>query len=195
MLDLGPAALEVARLAGGVSDDQLPVPTPCYGCSVAVLLGHLMNLARLFTAAARKMAPGAAAAGWPGMSRPAPLDPGWRAALPRRLAVLAATWRDPAAWQGMSAAAGMTMPGDIMGAVVLDELVLHGWDLARATGQKFRCDPDSAAAVLAFTSASARPAGAVRTGLFGPVVEVPGDAPALDRALGLAGRDPSWLPG
>jgi hypothetical protein len=30
--------------------------------------------------------------------------------------------------------------------------------------------------------------------LFGPIVEVPDDAPALDRLLGLTGRDPSWRP-
>jgi uncharacterized protein (TIGR03086 family) len=75
------------------------------------------------------------------------------------------------------------------------ELVLHGWDLARATGQPFTCDPASTAAVLAFTSASAQPEQAAgREGPFGPVVDVPEDAPAFDRALGFAGRDPAWTP-
>ena len=35
------------------------------------------------------------------------------------------------------------MPGDVAGAVALDELVLHAWDLAKGTGPAF--DPDPAA--------------------------------------------------
>ncbi len=49
------------------------------------------------------------------------------------------------------------MPAQQLGMVALDELVPHGWDLARGTGQPFNCDPDSTAAVLAFTSASTAP--------------------------------------
>lgn len=95
----------------------------------------------------------------------------------------------------MTEAGGVTMPAEQMGVVAFDELVLHGWDLARATGQSFSCDSASTAAVLAFTKASAQPEEADnREGLFGPVVDVPEDAPALDRALGFAGPDPTWTP-
>jgi uncharacterized protein (TIGR03086 family) len=72
--------------------------------------------------------------------------------------------------------------------------VLHGWDLARATGQDFRCAPADAEAVLGFASQAADdPAGPARQGLFGPVV-VPADASTFDRALAMAGREPSWRP-
>lgn len=69
----------------------------------------------------------------------------------------------------MTEAGGVTMPAEQMGVVALDELVLHGWDLARATGQSSSCDSASTAAVLAFTKASAQPEEADnREGLFGP---------------------------
>lgn len=196
MLDLEPAAQEVNRLVDGVHDAQLGDPTPCDGYPVAALLDHLAGLSQAFTRGARKTPPedrpGAAG---PPQASAEHLDPGWREVIPERLAELAGAWREPAAWEGMTEVAGVTMPGAAMGTVALDELVLHGWDLARATGQEFRCDPASAQAVLAFTEAAARPeAAGMRQNLFGPVIAVPADAPALDRALGFAGRDPAWRP-
>jgi uncharacterized protein (TIGR03086 family) len=197
ILDLAPAAREVSRLADGVTDAQLADPTPCQDTPAAALLDHLMGLSLAFTWAARKAteAEGGSGASGPGRASAEHLDPNWRAVLPQRLDELVEAWRDPAAWVGMTEAGGVAMPADMMGTVALDELVLHGWDLARATGQPFTCDPVSAAAVLAFTRASARPEQAAsRAGLFGPVVDVPEDAPVLDRALGFAGRDPAWTP-
>jgi uncharacterized protein (TIGR03086 family) len=192
VLDLHPATREVARLLEGVTDDQLTAPSPS-DCDVATLLDHLMGLTMAFTWAAEKSTP-------PGGSRPpsasgALLDPDWRAKLPGRLDALADAWSKPSAWEGMTEVGGNTLPGEVTGVVALDEVVLHGWDLARATGQDFRCDPASAVAVLGFTERSAQPdQAASRTGLFGPVVPVAEDAPTFDRALGFAGRDPAWTP-
>lgn len=194
MLDLAPAAHEVQRLLKGVGDDQLGDPTPCAGTPVAGLLDHLMGLTLAFTWAAGKQSPPAGAPAGPA-PRADNLDPNWREQLPRRLEDLVEAWRRPSAWEGLAEAGGVRMPAEIMGVVALDELVLHGWDLARATRQSFACDPASTEAVLAFTSESATPERAdSREGLFGPVVEVPDDAPAFDRALGFAGRDPAWTP-
>ncbi len=194
MLDLAPAAHEVERVLQGVNDDRLEDPTPCEGTPVAGLLDHLMDLTLAFTWAANKQSPPDGSPAGP-VANGADLDPDWRAQLPRRLADLVEAWRAPGAWEGMTEAGGVRMPAEIMGVVALDELVMHGWDLARATGQPFTCDPASTEAVLAFTSESARPERADgREGLFGPVVPVPEDAPALDRALGFAGRDPDWAP-
>jgi uncharacterized protein (TIGR03086 family) len=195
MLDLAPAAHEVERLLQGVNDDRLGDPTPCTGTPVAGLLDHLMGLTLAFTWAANKQSPPGGGPPGPGPAGSENLDPDWRAQLPGRLSDLVEAWREPAAWEGMTEAGGLRMPAEVMGLVALDELVMHGWDLARATGQSFGCDTASAEAVLAFTSESARPERAdSREGLFGPVVEVPEDATTFDRALGYAGRDPQWTP-
>ena len=191
VLDLHPATREVARLLDGVSDDQLANPTPC-DYDVATLLEHLLGLTLAFTWAAEK-----SAAEHGGSQPPQPagdaLDPAWRTVLPGRLEALAAAWTDPAAWEGMTEAGGLTLPGEVAGLVALDEVVLHGWDLARSTGQDYSCDPASAEAVMAFAASSAAPdQAASREGLFGPPVPVPEDAPTFDRALGFAGRDPAW---
>jgi uncharacterized protein (TIGR03086 family) len=160
--------------------------------SVGALLDHFVMLTAAFRDAARKV---------PGLDGPPPqasaehLDPRWRTVLPRRLDELVAAWREPAAWEGMAQAGGVTMPAAVMATVALDELVLHGWDLARATGQPYEPDPASVQAVFEFTSAMSAPEHLEsREGLFGPVVEVASDAPLFDRALGFAGRDPGWTP-
>jgi uncharacterized protein (TIGR03086 family) len=84
-------------------------------------------------------------------------------------------------------------------AVVGDDLVLHGWDLARATGQDETIDPEDVARIWSITAAipaelleKYRTPGAFGPGVevYGPEVEVPEDAPQQDRLLGLIGRDP-----
>jgi uncharacterized protein (TIGR03086 family) len=69
------------------------------------------------------------------------------------------------------------------------DLVVHGWDLARATGQDTTIEP---AEVDRVWEAAAGFGESMRTyGVTGPEVAVPDDAPKQDRLLGLLGRDPS----
>ena len=107
------------------------------------------------------------------------------------LETLVDAWHDPGAWQGMTKAGPFELPGEVAGVVALDELVLHGWDLAVATGQSFEPSMEDIETSLGFVKNFEAP----RDGsLFGPIVPVPDDAPALHRLLGLAGRDPNWSP-
>jgi uncharacterized protein (TIGR03086 family) len=192
-LDLGPAARRLAALVGSVPDDALDHPTPCPKYSVGDLVDHIGGLAMGFAAAARKERSDATSQAPSGdASR---LEPEWREAIPRRLDALAAAWRQPDAWTGMTRVGGVDLPGEVAAVVALDELVIHGWDLARATGQPYECDRPSLEAVHGFVQQFAAPGmEAQRGGLFGPVVAVADDAPLLDRVLGLAGRDPHWCP-
>ncbi|MFF7858585.1 TIGR03086 family metal-binding protein [Streptomyces sp. NPDC007904] len=187
-LDLGPQARTVARLAERVTDEQLADATPCPDHAVRTLLGHLTGLAAAFRDAARKDL-GATTDTSPDSAVP-DVGPGWREELPKVLGELADAWRDPAAWTGTTRAGGVDLPGEVAGAVAVDELVIHGWDLARATGQDYTPDPAALRMSYDFLAAAAEDPG--RGGIFGPVVPVPPDAPLLDRAVGLSGRDPSW---
>ncbi|RRQ70601.1 TIGR03086 family protein [Streptomyces griseofuscus] len=191
MIDLGPQTRLVAELARAVADEQLAAPTPCPEYAVRELLAHLHGLSVAFRDAARKDL-GPTTDTSPGAALPI-LDPGWRAELPKALDELADAWRDPAAWTGMTRAGGVDLPGAVGGAVVADELVVHGWDLARALGHRYTPDPAALDAARSFLLAAAQDPGR-GGGIFGPVVPTPEDASPLDRALGLSGRDPGWRP-
>jgi uncharacterized protein (TIGR03086 family) len=81
----------------------------------------------------------------------------------------------------------------VVGRFALNELVIHGWDVARATGQPFDCDTQALEAcweLLAERATAGQEPG--DDDPFGPVVDVPADAPLLDRLIGLSGRKPSW---
>jgi uncharacterized protein (TIGR03086 family) len=192
-LDLAPAAKRMAALVGGVSDNQLGGVTPCPAYTLGDLLDHVGGLSVAFTAAARKAT--GEATGPPPRPDASHLGDDWRTRIPRALTDLAGAWREPDAWQGTTTAGGLEMPGEVAGLVALDEVVIHGWDVAKATGQPYGCDPPTLEATHGFVRQFAEPGQeAAREGLFGPVVEVPDSAPLLDRVIGLTGRDPAWSP-
>ncbi|WP_328466949.1 TIGR03086 family metal-binding protein [Streptomyces sp. NBC_00448] len=191
-VDLGPAAARVAALAEGIGDERLAAPTPCPDTAVRNLLGHVIGLSQGFGAAGRKEL-GAATSTPPFTSVPDIDDEGaWRAELPAALDELAAAWREPAAWTEMTQVGGVTLPAAQAGVVALNELVVHGWDLARATGQDYQPTPEELATCRDFLAPSAadRPAG----GPFGPALPFPPTAPLLDQLIALSGRSPSWRP-
>ncbi|MGW0028197.1 TIGR03086 family metal-binding protein [Rhodococcus sp. NPDC003383] len=191
MLDLDPAARTMTRVIAGIRDDQLTARTPCRDATLGDLLDHVGGLSVAFTAAATKEF-GEITARPPAPSA-ANLGDDWRTRIPAQVAALAQAWHDPAAWTGTTQAAGLDLPGRIAGLVALDELVIHGWDLAAAAGLPYTCDDAAVAACTAFAS-TVTPEQRAEGGLFGPVVEVAEDASALDRLLGLTGREPSWTP-
>ena len=185
--DLAPAADELRRVLAGVRDEQLADPTPCGATPVAGVLDHLVGLTLAFARAAGKQSGGSATA------EAANLPGDWRTRLPAQLDDLVEAWRKPDAWEGTAEAGGVEMPAPVMAAEALDELVVHGWDLAVATGQEYRGDEESARRSLEF-AASVGDDPESRAGLYGPAVPVPDDAPVLDRLLGATGRDPRWRP-
>ncbi|MFJ4986871.1 TIGR03086 family metal-binding protein [Streptomyces sp. NPDC088732] len=108
------------------------------------------------------------------------------------MAGMADAWRSPLAWEGRTRAGGVDLPAGAAGCFALNELLVHGWDLARATGQDYRPDPAGLEAALALLTPFT--AGSDGSGPFGRPVPVPPSAPPLDRLVALTGRDPGWRP-
>ncbi|MEU7906640.1 TIGR03086 family metal-binding protein [Actinoplanes sp. NPDC049118] len=189
-LDFSPPVRQIRALLLGVTDDHLSSPTPCPDWTVGDLLDHLTGLSWAFTQAAQKTeAPGADSP--PPRPSAANLSSHWRSRLPVVLEELAIAWRSPAAWEGTARAGGVTMPAAAMGTVAINELIMHGWDLARATGQEYAADPRILEQLIEFLSQGPREG---TPGLFGPVVDVGDEADLLEQTVGLAGRNPHWRP-
>lgn len=67
----------------------------------------------------------------------------WADELERHAQRTAEAWSDPQAWIGLTAMGSpMELPAPLIGAMVLGEFVVHGWDLARSTGQDPVWDDD-----------------------------------------------------
>lgn len=188
MFDLQPAIVVMADLVRGVRDDQLDCLTPCEGTSVAKLLNHVDGFCTAFTDAARKTPVEGSA---PPVADETRLVPDWRTRIPEQLAELGGAWRHDDAWTGMTQAGGVDLPGDVAAMFALDEVVVHGWDLALATGRPFTCDPPLLEILHGFVAAFVAENPSGTPGLFGPPVGVPEDAPLIDRLIGLTGRDPA----
>jgi uncharacterized protein (TIGR03086 family) len=191
MLDLTPATEMVTQVVNDIGDDQLGAQTPVRDTTVADLLDHLDGLCVAFTgAAAKDRAAGSQAASADG-SR---LGPDWRVRLPDRLARLARAWQDESAWDGMTRAGGVDLPGEVAGRVAINEIVVHGWDIAAATGHDYAAETELVQAAYAFVESAVAQNPDGSPGLFGAPVSVPDSALLLDRLIGLTGRDPGWRP-
>ncbi|MGH3094446.1 MAG: TIGR03086 family metal-binding protein [Streptosporangiales bacterium] len=191
MIDLVPAARRSGDLLAGITDEQLAVPTPCPQYSLGNLLHHVDGLAQAFTNAATKQFPEVGTANPSGDARQ--LEDGWRTRIPERLLAMAEAWRDRAAWEGATAAGGVELPGEIAGLVALNETTVHGWDIARASGQAYDVDPEQAEQCIRAMGpqpGEERPVG--DDVAFGRPVPVRADASPLDRLVATMGRDPSW---
>ncbi|MFY0409831.1 TIGR03086 family metal-binding protein [Solicola sp. PLA-1-18] len=176
MFDLGPAAHEMTRLVAGVRDDQLDATTPCPDWTVADLLAHVHQFTTVFTQNARREE----------VRPPQTLVADWREAIPSQLDDLARAWRDEAAWQGRVAAGGVEMDAADNAVVAIEELTVHAWDLARATGQDVRSDDADLDEVDRFFELFGEDP-------FGPAVGAPQGAGRLERIVARAGRDASWV--
>jgi uncharacterized protein (TIGR03086 family) len=172
---------QAAKLVANLGSDQLSAGTPCAGWDVATLLNHTFGAGWMFTLVNQGQSVGGDAGDVIGG------DPA--GALEKLATANLASWRQPGALEGDRTYPFGTFPAGAGLMINLGEVVLHGWDLAKATGQDSTIDPELAAVVYGFYRELSLDEYRAH-GAFGPDIYVPETAPTADRLLGYLGRQP-----
>lgn len=164
----------------GVPPGGWDAPSPVEGWSARDVVRHLLDWLPGFVQSG---------SGIPLDDTP-PVDEGPLAAWETRCDQVQALLEDPTRAQTTYHSRQMgDMPlGAAIDGFYTPDVFLHTWDLARATGQDERLDPDRCARILE----GMEPFDELMrsSGQFGPKVEVPPDADVQTRLLGFTGRDP-----
>jgi uncharacterized protein (TIGR03086 family) len=182
--EMAAAAAETNRIVGGVRADQLDDMTPCTDWDVRTLLNHII----LWTAYSAEQRAYGGSVAEELMTKDFVAEPDFAADYTAQAGRAVDAWADPAAWERQIGVMGSETPAADVAALLIAEFVLHGWDLAEATGQEYRCDDAVAAVVLRTVEAQAELYRQYKG--FADAVTVPGDASDIDKALAMSGREP-----
>jgi uncharacterized protein (TIGR03086 family) len=162
-------AIKWTELAGQVGEADWDKPTTCVGWNVKDLVDHAMHW----------QAAGGGVLG-------AGTEPGqdWATIQP----ALAAAFSDPSNLEGSAEAFG-GMPKQGVAGLVIGDLLVHSWDLARSIGADETLPAEAVEATL--MGLQRLPEEMLRgETMFGPAIEVPEDASSQDKLLGFVGRQP-----
>jgi uncharacterized protein (TIGR03086 family) len=177
--DLAQVLDATERLVAAVRDEQWSGSTPCTDWNVRDLLGHLVGGNVMFARLLR---------GDAGDARPAePLGDDPLAAYRAAADELLAACRLPGAMERTLTVPFGSVPGAVAVHLRLVETLVHGWDLARATGQAVDYPDELVERELEFTLGALGNIPPERRP-FAPPQQVPGDAPAIDRLVARLGR-------
>ena len=186
--EMAAASAEAARVVNGVPEGTLNAATPCGDWDLRTLLNHTI----LWTSySAERRAHGESVAE-DLMNKDFTADPGFREDYARQIDKAVTAWSAPQAWEGDLTVMGDATPAADVGAMLLMETALHGWDVARATGQQFSVDDTTASALEDIVQAQAELFRKYQG--FADAIEPAENATAFERALTLSGRDPDWKP-
>jgi len=176
---------QTGAIISRVRPDQSTLPTPCSAWDVGALIDHLVHDLRQFTARA--------SGGTRDQQDGGAVGDDWTAAYRETSNGLLAAWRaDGALDRTVELPIGEVPATWIIGQHIAD-VVVHGWDIAKATGQSTDLDPELGQFSLDWARESLKPEfrGDEDSGRsFGPEVPVAADAPLYDRLAGFFGRNP-----
>lgn len=170
-------------LMRAASGDALSLRTPCPDFDVAALLGHLAVWVQVFDAAVN--------------DGEVDFDPrahhitsGWSELFDTARVNIVTGLIARGIDREMTMTA-MPLAGEFVLNMMLSEYIAHGWDLAKAMGRPQPFSEQEATVALEAVTAILRPEYR-GPNMFDTIVEVPTDAPAIDRFVGFIGRVPHW---
>ena len=153
---------------------KLSTPTDCDGWDVRTLIDHMIETQRFFTASARGEDPA--------LPRPTPPPAIGDDPVGVYDAVRADTIRT------FSQPGTLEKTGPSLGIAFTDQLI-HGWDLANATGQDPTMPDDLASAAFSMVDGKLTDDFRNQAG-FKPAIDVPATSSAQDKLLAYTGRQP-----
>jgi uncharacterized protein (TIGR03086 family) len=170
---------QLRRIIARLSPSQAGLPTPCSEFDLRTLINHIVYDVQVFTAMIS------------GGQRRSPdvdlLGDNWLAAYSSSADLLLSAWRSKGTGGTLTSRMGELPATWALGQHTSD-LVVHAWDVARATGRTDELDPALAEAALAWGRANLKPE--FRGQAFGSEIPVPENAPAYERLAGYFGRTP-----
>jgi uncharacterized protein (TIGR03086 family) len=172
-------------LVAAVGSDQWTAPTPCGDWDVRGLVGHVVGGNRVFAAAVGGVPLEQARQALAGD----PLGPEPVVAYAESAAAVAAAFREPGALERSVTIPFGTVPAAVALHLRIVEALVHGWDLARATGRTVSYPDDVVEQEIAFSREFLGRVPPDREP-FAPSRPVADDAPPLDRLVALLGRNP-----
>lgn len=163
------------------ADGQWEGPTPCEGWSVRDVVAHVIDTQRDFLSR-HQLGLGPA----PDLADPAQA---WRSHEQGVASLLATDGVPEREYDGYF---GRTTIAATMADFYGWDLVVHGSDVARATGQQWSISEEEAAQL--HETADGWGEALYSEGVCAGAVQLPADASSTDRLLARLGRDPQWQP-
>jgi len=179
------AMAQTEAIVAAIEPSQLGLPTPCAEYDVRALLSHIvggLNRVAIVGEGGDALARPARADGVP--------DDGWPAAYQAASQRARQAWADDAKLDALVEVPWGKIPGRFAIAGYIQEILTHGWDLAKATGQPTERDPELAFFALAGAKRILPPEARGDDIPFGPVVPVPPDAAPYAQLAAWLGRQP-----
>lgn len=172
------------KIVTGIRPDQLDDSTPCADWDVRALLNHVIGVANVFSHV--------------GDGTPiSPPDPNtdyftgddYTAAYDATAGGMLTAWRTPGVLDATITLPFGEVPGSVGASINFIDVLVHGWDLAKATSQDRRLESHLAEPALKLARGIVNDQ--LRTaGAFGPEVGVAADAPVGDQLVAFLGRTP-----